>query len=58
VVRSPPLMTSLTKKSYPPSKKFFFEYRPRRHACRVFWRFNLVRNPYRSGDIKHKITCI
>jgi len=37
---------SLTKKPQPPSKKFFLV-----QTSRVFWRFDQVRNPYRSGDI-------
>ena len=36
---------SLTKNPQPQTTKFFSG------ACRVFWRFDQVCNPYKSGDI-------
>ena len=43
---------SLTKKTQPPSKNFFWsaDYK----TCRVFWCFDQVRNLYKSGDIPAK----
>jgi len=42
-------MTSLTKNPQPPSKTFFSSADWK--TCRVFWRFDQVRNLYKSGDI-------